>query len=285
VALALVLADQQGENGSEEHEDHGLDKTDKHFEEIKGNRQQPAKAGDKFAHSLEHVFASKDVSVESEAERDGPEQDRDEFETTGSEEYNNHQSLQKAAVLSFRAKQFFAKADDTDFADGPENPTAKEDESHGKCHIQVGIGTSQKWAPFGVAVSEPHVPADRTDPWNQTSPIREENEDENGGEEPEGPLNEIRADNAFQEIREAFDEPFPKVLYPGGDAPHVSRSELGKQNEANGDGPGDDHGVCNREAEWARDLDGMFGQAVGFRAGSRLRARERALGEGEQEGD
>ena len=65
-------------------------------------------------------------------------------------------------------------------------------------------------------------PAHRANAGNQTEPVCEQNEDENRGEEPEGFLYEVMADDAFQEIVKTLHQPFPEILRAGRDVLHVS---------------------------------------------------------------
>ena len=78
--LLLVLADQQREDGGQQHEDHRLDQPHQQFHEVERHRQQPAEARDQRGHRLQHVLAGEDVAVETEAQGDGPEQDRDDLQ-------------------------------------------------------------------------------------------------------------------------------------------------------------------------------------------------------------
>src|SRR6185369_5027733 len=113
-----MLTNQQGENGGEEHKNQGLDEAHEQLEKIERDRQQPPEAGDQFAHGLQHVLSRENVSIEAEAQRDRPEQDRNELQAAGGEEDNNHERLQEPGILSFGAEQFFAETDHAHFADG-----------------------------------------------------------------------------------------------------------------------------------------------------------------------
>ena len=93
--LLVVLTDQQREDGGQQHEDQRLHQTDQQLHEIERDRQQPAEARHHRRHRLEHVLAGEDVAVEPEAERDGPEQDRDDLQAPGGEEHDDHQQLQQ----------------------------------------------------------------------------------------------------------------------------------------------------------------------------------------------
>ena len=105
-------------------------------------------------------------------------------------------------------------------------------------------------------------PADRADAGNQAHPVRGENEDEDRGEEPERPPDQMRTDDAFEEAVEAFDEPLQEVLRAIRHLLHAPGRELREDDEAHGDDPGDEHGVGDREAERTRDLHGLLRQAM-----------------------
>src|SRR5579864_6155924 len=53
----LVLANQHGEDGGEQHEDQGLYETNQQFHEVKGDWQQPTEMGHQLGHGFEHIFA------------------------------------------------------------------------------------------------------------------------------------------------------------------------------------------------------------------------------------
>ena len=107
-------------------------------------------------------------------------------------------------------------------------------------------------------------PSDRADAWNEADPVGGENEDEDGGKEPERPLDQVPADDALEETVEAFHEPFQEVLRAARNLGHASRRQLGEHDEAEGDDPRHDHGIRDREAEGPPDLDGVLRQAVVF---------------------
>ena len=100
------------------------------------------------------------------------------------------------------------------------------------------------------------------------------------------------ADDAFQKAVEALDQPFQEVLRAVRDLLHVARRELGEDDEAQGDDPGDHHGVGDRKAERPGDLDGLLRQAVFLRLGDcrrvavrpRVRRRDEAAAGGDEPG-
>src|SRR5262249_187762 len=105
-SLFLMLAHQQREDSSQQRKDQGLDHTHQQLQEIEWNRYQPAKAGDKSGHGLQHVFTGKDGAVETKTEGDGPEQNRNDFQTTDYEEHDHEEYLQRAGTLALGRKQF-----------------------------------------------------------------------------------------------------------------------------------------------------------------------------------
>ena len=107
----LVLANQHRKHCGQQHEDKGLDKTDEQLHEIKRDRQEPAQARRQRRHGFEHVFAGKDVAVETEAEGDGAEEDRNDFQTTDGKEDDDHQHLEQAGSFAFGREQLTEEAE------------------------------------------------------------------------------------------------------------------------------------------------------------------------------
>ena len=60
------------------------------------------------------------------------------------------------------------------------------------------------------------APADRADPGNKADPVGREDEDEDRGEEPERPLDEVRADDAFEQAVADPRQPLEKFCAPPG---------------------------------------------------------------------
>src|SRR5205823_12468565 len=96
-------------------------------------------------------------------------------------------------------------------------------------------------------------PPDRAYPWNETYPIRSENENENGGKEPKRPLDQMAANDSLQKSVQALNQPFPEILCPFWHWLHVPSSELGKNDQAQRSNPSNDHGVCDRQLEKVGD--------------------------------
>ena len=114
-------------------------------------------------------------------------------------------------------------------------------------------------------------PPDRSDAGNEARPVGGKNEDEHRGKEPERPLDQMPADDALEKPVQALHQPFQKILGAARHLGHLARRHLSKNDQAHRDDPRDDHGVGDRKAERARDLDGLLRQAVFGRCSDRLR--------------
>jgi hypothetical protein len=55
-------------------------------------------------------------------------------------------------------------------------------------------------------------PADRPHAGDQPKPVREQDENENRGEEPESLLDQVMTDNPLEELMKRFHQPLGKVL-------------------------------------------------------------------------
>ena len=99
--------------------------------------------------------------------------------------------------------------------------------------------------PSAVRWPQPMVPT----PGIRPDPVGGEDEDEDRAEEPERPLHQVRPDDAFEQVVEAFDQPLEKVLRAAGHLRHPARRELREDDEADGDDPRDDHRVGDRKTE------------------------------------
>src|SRR5258708_39110592 len=95
------------------------------------------------------------------------------------------------------------------------------------------------------------TPPDRAKPRNEASPISSENENENGGKEPERPLDQMPANDSLQKSVQSLNKPFPEILCPFRHWLHVPRSDLGKHDQAQRSNQGNDHGVGDRQPEEA----------------------------------
>src|SRR5580658_4303464 len=83
-AVALVvLADQQCEDGGQQHEYHRLHNAGQQLHEVEGNRNhdcadgpEPRRVFNQFRHRFHHVFSREYISVKTEAQRDGTKENR-----------------------------------------------------------------------------------------------------------------------------------------------------------------------------------------------------------------
>src|SRR5947208_15491712 len=106
------------------------------------------------------------------------------------------------------------------------------------------------------------APANAAYARNQAQPVAKKDKNENGGEEPERTLNQMMADNAFEEIMQAFHHPLPKILCSFGDRLHVPRCNLGKDDQTQCYNPGNHDGVRDWESERPAYFDGFLREAV-----------------------
>ena len=75
-------------------------------------------------------------------------------------------------------------------------------------------------------------------------------------------FDQVTADDAFEQAVEALEQPFQQVLRAARHLAHFPRRDLCKEDQAQRDDPRHDHGVGDRKAEEAADLDGFLRQAV-----------------------
>ena len=151
----------------------------------------------------------------------------------------------------------------------------EEDERHRQRHVEIGVGAAEEWLIDGEAVRRLVAPADGADSRDQPHPVGGENEDEDRAEEPERPLHEMLADDAFEQTVETLDQPLEKVLRPAGHLRHPARRDLSEDDEADGDEPRDHHRVGDRKTEGPPDFDGLLRDPVRHR----FRQREDDRGE------
>src|SRR5205814_9504141 len=128
-----------------------------------------------------------------------------------------------------------------------------------------------------------HGPCSR----NQSRPVGEEDEDENGGEEPKRFLHQLPSDDPLEKIIETFHQPFPKVLCTGRDGFDISGRDLREEDHRQRNNPRDKHRICKREfsdLEKGRGLErksfvfGWFGrQRYCWRDQSSARAKSNQL--------
>ena len=115
------------------------------------------------------------------------------------------------------------------FPDGPDDPAGEEDEGHREGQVEIGVGPAEQGLLDVETFRGLMSPADGADAGNETHPVGGEDKDEDRGEEPERPLDQVGADDAFEQAVEALDQPLEKVLRPAGNLRHVPRRELAKR--------------------------------------------------------
>ena len=116
-------------------------------------------------------------------------------------------------------------------------------------------------------------PPDRAGPGNEAHPTGGKNENENCGKKPKRPLDQVRADDAFQKIVKTLDKPFQEILRSAGNTFHVPCCEPGKNDQPHRHDPAHDHRIGDREAEGAGDLDCLLRQGVFLRFSDRRKRR------------
>jgi hypothetical protein len=82
----------------------------------------------------------------------------------------------------------------------PHDPAGEEDQGHGQCQIEIGIGPAKQGLRNPEAVRVVMTPPVCANPWNEAYPVGSEDENENRREEPERPLDQMRPDDAFQKV-------------------------------------------------------------------------------------
>ena len=89
----------------------------------------------------------------------------------------------------------------------------EEHERHRQRQVQIGVGAAEqrlidREAMLRCECPHPIVP----DAGEESDPVGRKDEDEDGGEEPEGPLDQMRADDALEEPVQALHQPLEKIL-------------------------------------------------------------------------
>src|SRR5262245_6748255 len=194
------------------------------------------------------MFAGEYIPIETKAEGHRPEENRKYFEAAYREENNDHQQLQEACRVHLWGEQMGQKSHRADFGYCPVNPAGKEHQGHGESHIEIGVYSPEQRLFNDKSVSGTMDPADMSHAGNQADPIGEQDEDKDAGKEPKGAIYEFFADDAAQELMQAFDHPFPKILSAFGHLFHPASGDLSKNDDAGGGNPHHDHGVADLQA-------------------------------------
>ena len=164
-------------------------------------------------------------------------------------EDDDHQYFKDAGSLAFRSEQVHQESSDTIRLKCPDKPENKENNGHGRSHVEIGVGAAEQGAinVKGAGRRIDMSPAHRPDSRNQSRPVGEENEDENGGEEPERFLHQLPSDDPLEKIIETFHQPFPKVLRTGRDGFDISGRDLREEDHRQRDNPRGKHRIRNRK--------------------------------------
>src|SRR6516225_9728868 len=110
-----MLRNKEREHGGQQHEHQRLNQADEQLHEVERNLNEPADARHS-SHRFEHRFAGKDVSVQTKAERDGAEQNRDDLQAARSKEHDDHEGLQDARGRALGRKELLEEPDGTEIA-------------------------------------------------------------------------------------------------------------------------------------------------------------------------
>ncbi len=138
-----VLANQQREHSRQQHEHQRLNQPDEQFQKVEGDLDQP---GDVWhlRHGFEHRFTGEDVAVESKAERDRTEQNRDDLEEPGGKEDDHHEHLQCSRRRSLGREHLLEETHGPEGSQAPDDPAGEEHEGHGERQVDVGVGASKE---------------------------------------------------------------------------------------------------------------------------------------------
>src|ERR1700682_1708116 len=140
----FVLRNQKRKDRGQQHEDEGLHNADQHLHKIKWNRNQPGERRNNRSHRFEHVFTRVNVSEKSKAQRDRPEQDRDELEPADHEENKYHYHFEKPRGLALRTEKMEQETTEAVGLQSPEKPERKKYHGHGGGHVEIRISSAQQ---------------------------------------------------------------------------------------------------------------------------------------------
>src|SRR5262245_33748952 len=142
----FMCANQRREHSGQEHEYKRLNQAHKQFQKVKRDRKQhrehssrPGRMLNRPGQCFEQILPGENIPVKPEAQRDGPERDRDRFQETDQEEHHDHRVLYEACILALRPENLLHEPPDTDGAKCPNQPKHHKNGRHGKSHIQVRI--------------------------------------------------------------------------------------------------------------------------------------------------
>src|ERR1035441_3617839 len=142
--LFVVHAHQHGEHRCQQHEHQGLHNPHQQFHEVKRHGHQPAEPGDQAPHRFQHVLSGKDIAIETEAQGNGPEQDRQNLKEPDQEEHDDHQYPQQTTGIASGAEEMQEDSLQTIGLEGPNDPAGEEDHGHSGGHVQVRIAAPKQ---------------------------------------------------------------------------------------------------------------------------------------------
>src|SRR5690349_720455 len=98
----FVLTNEHCEHGGQQHEHQRLNKSNEQFHEVKWNWQQPAEMRHQLRHRFQHVFAGENISVETKAQRNRAEENREDFQQANHKKHHDHEHFQRSRRVTFR---------------------------------------------------------------------------------------------------------------------------------------------------------------------------------------
>ncbi len=217
------------------------------------------------SHGFQGGFSGEDVAEKTEGESDGAENDRNQLKETDKAEDHEHHHGHDAGELALGGEDVFEEAYEAVFADGPVEPQKGEGDRHRQGHVQVGVTAAQEGAEGIVAVATEAIGVELSDgahAGDQTEPVREQNQHEDGAEEPERFFHQMSAENSFEKVVEAFDKPFDEVLQARRNQGDFARGQLGYQNQNCCHDPDHEHRVADGDRTQSKKFLCMNGQVV-----------------------
>ena len=161
------------------------------------------------------------------------------------------------------------EVDRADLGEGPVEPEEEEGQRHRHGEIEIRIGTPEEGPEFVVRIDSfpTQFKTNRSYPGNESRPVGKEDQDEGGGQEPEGPPGEMFPHDPDEKIDQALHQPFHEVLKPTGDQLYLSRRQPGDQDQHPGHHPDHHHGIGNRDSQGTGQFLGRLRQMLMSPAG------------------
>lgn len=229
--FVAVITDQFEENGTEESEDERLDETDQKLHKVEWQCWEKREILGHQCHELfERLLTTVDVTEQTEAERDGPDRNRDHLKDTDEEENRNHHDHHQSFELTLRGEDVSEESFDAILGNGPVEPEDGKCEGHRSRHVDVGVAAAHPWNESSVAVTVIIFPTNRSNTWNKRHVVGDKDEEKDRTEEPKDTLHEVGAKETFEEFVEGFDQPLCKVLQAGRHQRHLASGNLAEEN-------------------------------------------------------